>query len=137
MTTPASGDADSPMAKRGCVPRSSSATRRPRRRATIASSEPPNPEPMIARSASSGAITHDGRRNALGPVDETQPLRAVRGTVAGEETFDVPQVGEYATQSDDDTVFHDGFERGEPRSFRGNRFHDAVAAAGRNDRTDR
>src|SRR6478736_1418908 len=107
MTTPASGDADSPMAKRGCVPRSSRATRRPRRRATIASSEPPNPEPMIARSASSAAVTHDGRRNALGPVDETQTLRALRRTVTGEKTFDVPQVREDATLSDDDTVFHD------------------------------
>ena len=48
--TPASGEADSPIAKRGWVPRSSRATRSPRRRAIIASRDPPKPDPTIARS---------------------------------------------------------------------------------------
>ena len=54
---PASGDDDSPMANRGWRPRSSSATRSPRRRAIIARIEPPKPEPTIARSTSGTAHT--------------------------------------------------------------------------------
>src|SRR5215471_17296778 len=52
MTRFNNGDVDSPMAKRGCIPRSSSMTDRPARRAIIASSEPENPEPIMARSKS-------------------------------------------------------------------------------------
>ena len=47
---PASGDDDSPMAKRGWRPRSSRTTRRPSRRATIARIEPPMPDPTMTRS---------------------------------------------------------------------------------------
>src|SRR6188768_335291 len=107
MTTPASGDADSPMAKRGCVPRSSRTTWSPSRRAIIASSDPPNPEPMIARSVSSGTVTHNGRGNALGLVHEAQSRRAFRGALTGIEASDVPQVGEHATSSGQDAVFDD------------------------------
>src|SRR5215813_8514340 len=52
MTRFNNGEVDSPMAKRGCTPRSSSMTDRPARRAIIASSEPENPEPIMARSKS-------------------------------------------------------------------------------------
>src|SRR5262249_47400335 len=47
-----SGEVDSPMAKRGCALRSSKMTDLPVRRAIIASSEPENPEPIMARSKS-------------------------------------------------------------------------------------
>src|SRR5262249_39439796 len=40
------------MAKRGWAPRSNKTTESPMRRATIAISDPPKPEPMMARSKS-------------------------------------------------------------------------------------
>src|SRR5262245_59812501 len=57
MSTPASGDADSPIANRGCRPRSSSATRYPSRRAIIARIDPANPDPTIAMSVASAETT--------------------------------------------------------------------------------
>src|SRR5262245_14768262 len=53
MSTPASGDADSPIANRGCRPRSSNAKRYPRRRTIIARIDPPNPLPTMAMSGDS------------------------------------------------------------------------------------
>src|SRR3954471_9810786 len=102
MTTPASGDADSPIAKRGCAPRSRSATRNPSRRAIIASSEPPNPEPTMARSDSSGAVTQNRDRNLLRHVHALQPCGAVLRAVAGIKPLEIPQIGEHASASGDD-----------------------------------
>src|SRR5262249_11477082 len=59
-----SGEVDSPMAKRGCALRSSRMTDRPMRRVIIASSEPENPEPIMARSKSL-FIRRDSRLNKL------------------------------------------------------------------------
>src|SRR5215207_7648294 len=104
MTTPANGEADSPMANRGCVPRSSSATRKPSRRAIIASSDPPNPDPTIARSVSSGAVTQNRARNALYRVHRPQPVGTGRRTATDEQSLDVPQVGEHAPTADGNPV---------------------------------
>src|SRR5688572_3821604 len=46
----ASGVDDSPIAKRGCFPFSSTVTERPSRRAIMAMSEPAKPEPITAMS---------------------------------------------------------------------------------------
>src|SRR6187200_3031926 len=115
------------MAKRGWVPRSNSTTRSSIRRATIASSAPPNPEPTMARSTSSGAVTHDGRRDALGPVHHSQPRGAIRRAPAGEEPFDVPQIGEHPSAAHDDTVFNDRLECGKIRRNGIDGLHGAVA----------
>src|SRR4051794_11161244 len=136
MITPASGEADSPIANRGWVPRSSSTTRSPSRRATIASSDPPNPEPTMARSTSSGAVTHDGRRDALGPIHDAQPRGAIGRAPAGEEAVDVPQIGEHTSASRHDTVFDHRFECGEMWQNGANGFHGAIAATGRDHGAD-
>src|SRR5687767_632159 len=94
MRMPASGDDDSPIANRGCRPRSRSATRSPHRRATMASIEPPKPEPTMARSTSI-AGTRDRRRHRLLAVHARQARRAVRRAVTIEEPFDIPEVGEH------------------------------------------
>src|SRR3954471_21839300 len=107
MTTPASGEADSPMAKRGCVPRSSSATRRPSRRAIVASSDPPKPDPTIARSDSSGAVTQDRRSDLLRAVHGPEPFRAARRAATGVEPLHVPQVGKDAPSTHRHAVLHD------------------------------
>src|SRR6187549_406330 len=90
---PASGDDDSPMANRGCRPRSMRATRRPSRRATIARIEPPNPEPTMARSTSGTATPH-GRRHPLLAVHLCEPGGAGLRAGAIEQPGDVPEIGE-------------------------------------------
>ena len=65
-----SGEVDSPMAKRGCAPRSRSSTLSPSRRATIASSDPTNPEPAMARSK--GPVTRHTPRTRLEAIPWTR-----------------------------------------------------------------
>src|SRR5262245_9353179 len=76
----ASGVEDSPMAKRGCVPRSRSATANPNRRAMRANSVPPKPEPISARSQSMRVITsHQNETNHRG-TESTERRNTERKT---------------------------------------------------------
>ena len=97
-----SGDEDSPMANRGCRPRSRSSTRRPRRRAIIARIEPAKPEPTttrsqvgvtprllracVARAATAGG-TRCSRFMAVKRRTRSRVARAL------DPSLDVPQVG--------------------------------------------
>ena len=75
---PASGDDDSPMANRGCRPRSRSATRSPSRRATIARIEPPKPEPTMARSTSGTGAPHRRRHRCSRFICASRAARDLR-----------------------------------------------------------
>ena len=109
----ASGVVDSPMAKRGCRPRSSSATEWPCRRRISAVSAPAKPEPTIATSASMrvhGRHRLSRRRSARGARGagdrsgtrcsrfrrSRRARRASRHARTGRERREVPEVGEHA-----------------------------------------
>src|SRR6187549_361288 len=94
MITPAKGDADSPIAKRGCRPRSMSVTRYPSRRAIIASIDPPNPEPTMARSVSGVTATHYPIADTLLAIHRCQSCGARGRACARVEPFDVPEIRE-------------------------------------------
>src|SRR5688572_19975679 len=71
----ARGELDSPIANRGCLPRSSRTTFSPMRCATMDSNDPANPDPIMARSKSGfidEEVSNDGIERCCSPP---QPRR--------------------------------------------------------------
>src|SRR5881397_2728176 len=117
----ASGVDDSPIAKRGCDPRSIIATERPSRRATIAKSDPLNPEPTIAtsKSAFTDRTTHPLPR-LLSEINPPEPFLArCEASRTFGKPFQVPQIRKDATSIHADAVIDDFFKRTQtrPREF--------------------